>query len=581
MMRYLVLASDYDGTLAHNGRVDEPTVAALQKLLATGRRLVLVTGRELPELLGILPQIDLFEWVVAENGALLYQPSTKEEIKLAEPPPERFVKQLQARGVGPISVGRVIVATWEPHENTVLETIRDLGFEMQVIFNKGAVMVLPAGVNKAFGLKAALKQMGLSAHNAVGVGDAENDHALLRLCEFSAAVSNALLAVKETADLVTKADHGAGVTELIERMIATDLYEFEGRLERHHLIVGKTRDERDATISPYGPSILMCGPSASGKSTVATGILEALTANKYQYCIIDPEGDYETLQGAVVLGGPQGPPVVEEALQLLEKPDNNVVISLTGMPIPDRPPFFLKLLPQLMQMRAQIGRPHWLILDEAHHLMPSEWQPPTGLLPNPWRNALLITVHPELLAKPCLERIGRLLMVGQNVEETVNSFSQATGMKPPRSKWPELEQGEVWNWAIDGAASPMVFKVNKSQNDRRRHRRKYAEGEMPPDRSFYFKGPEGKLNIRVQNLMLFLQIADGIDDETWNHHLRNGDFVRWFRDNIKDEELAAEAERIAEQRDLEPTESRGQIRAAIEKEYTLPASAPLPVPGAS
>lgn len=76
-MRYQALATDYDGTIAHNGRVSEATVAALKDLLATGRRLVLVTGRELPELLEIFSEIELFEWVVAENGGLLYQPSTK------------------------------------------------------------------------------------------------------------------------------------------------------------------------------------------------------------------------------------------------------------------------------------------------------------------------------------------------------------------------------------------------------------------------------------------------------------------------------------------------------------------------
>src|SRR6188768_3147354 len=161
-MRYLVRGSDYDGTLALHGRVDERTVAALERFLATGRRLALVTGRELPELLEIFPQIDLFELVVAENGALLYWPATKQEKKLAEPPPERFVQLLKERGVPRISCGRVIVATWEPHEQTVLQTIRDLGLELQVIFNKGAVMILPASVNKATGLKAALKELGIS-----------------------------------------------------------------------------------------------------------------------------------------------------------------------------------------------------------------------------------------------------------------------------------------------------------------------------------------------------------------------------------------------------------------------------------
>jgi hydroxymethylpyrimidine pyrophosphatase-like HAD family hydrolase len=110
-MRYHALATDYDGTLAHHGRVEQPTLAALEKLLATGRKLVLVTGRELPELLGIFPEIQLFEQVVVENGALLYTPANREEKTLAAAPPPEFVARLRERGVGPISVGRVIVAS--------------------------------------------------------------------------------------------------------------------------------------------------------------------------------------------------------------------------------------------------------------------------------------------------------------------------------------------------------------------------------------------------------------------------------------------------------------------------------------
>src|SRR6185437_4036994 len=143
-----------------------------------------------------------FQYVVAENGALLFQPATGKETPLAARPPDSFVATLRQRGVGPISVGHVIVATWEPHETTVLETIRDLGLELQVIFNKGAVMILPAGINKATGLVSALEKMELSPHNAIGIGDAENDHALLALCECSAAVANALPTLKSAADIV-------------------------------------------------------------------------------------------------------------------------------------------------------------------------------------------------------------------------------------------------------------------------------------------------------------------------------------------------------------------------------------------
>ena len=146
-MRYLALAIDYDGTLAHHGHVDEPTLAALGKLRESGRKLILVTGRELGDLLRVFPRIDLFDRIVAENGALLYRPEIREEKPLAESPPEAFVAELRRRGVSPISVGRSIVATWEPHQNTVLDVIHKLGLEWHVIFNKGAVMVLPSGMN--------------------------------------------------------------------------------------------------------------------------------------------------------------------------------------------------------------------------------------------------------------------------------------------------------------------------------------------------------------------------------------------------------------------------------------------------
>jgi HAD superfamily hydrolase (TIGR01484 family) len=222
-MRFLALAADYDGTLATHGRVEPTTIAALEKLRKSGRKLVLVTGRELPELFEVFPHPELFDRIVAENGGLLYRPASREEKALAAPPPEQFVTTLKQRGIEPISVGKVIVATREPHEGVVLDVIRALGLELHVIFNKGAVMVLPSGLNKATGLAAALDELGLSPHNVVGVGDAENDLAFLELCEVSAAVANALPALKERVDLVMAGRHGAGVVELIDRLIADDL----------------------------------------------------------------------------------------------------------------------------------------------------------------------------------------------------------------------------------------------------------------------------------------------------------------------------------------------------------------------
>ena len=195
-MRYVALATDYDGTIALHGRVDEATLSALQRVRASGRRLILVTGRELDDLVGVFPNVDLFDRIVAENGALLYDPAARTKRPLGDPPALEFVQELTRRGVSPLSVGEVIVATWEPNETTVFEVVRDLALELQVVFNKGAVMVLPTGTNKATGLRAALDELGLSVRNTVGIGDAENDQAFLAACECGVAVANALDSVK-------------------------------------------------------------------------------------------------------------------------------------------------------------------------------------------------------------------------------------------------------------------------------------------------------------------------------------------------------------------------------------------------
>lgn len=579
-MRYLILACDYDGTLAHHGQVDEPTVAALEQLLATGRKLLLVTGRELDELLGIFPRADLFEWIVAENGALLYHPRSRQEKLLAERPAEEFISRLRARGVGPISVGRAIVATWQPHENTVLQVIQELGLELQVIFNKGAVMVLPTGVNKASGLTAALRELGLSPHNVVAVGDAENDHTFLGLCECGAAVANALPALKERADIVTQGDHGAGVRELIEELVATDLAGREDRLTRHHLLLGTHADSGAAIrLPPYRSNVLIAGPSGSGKSTSATSLLERLTEQHYQFCLIDPEGDYDQLEGTVVLGSPKQGPTADEVLHILDSPERNVVVNLIGLPIADRPPFFLALLSRLLELRSRTGRPHWLVVDEAHHLLPASWEPGPRAWPQGLDRTLLITVHPEQVAPAVLANVDTILAVGAAPEETLRQFCGVVRCHPPGAVPEPGSSGEVVLWRR-GAEVPFRVRVEPPRTERRRHVRKYAAGELSLESSFYFQGPEGKLNLRAQNLHLFLQLGEGLDEETWLYHLHQGDYSRWFREKIKDEELAAEAAAVETAPGADAKTSRELIRAAVEKRYTLPAATPLPVPGA-
>jgi HAD superfamily hydrolase (TIGR01484 family) len=562
-MKYFALATDYDGTLALHGKVDEPTVAALDRVRASGRRLIMVTGRELDELATVCPYLDRFDLIVAENGALLFDPKNREHTLLGDPPPHKFVETLIARGVGPISVGRAIVATWEPHETTVLQTIHELGLELQVIFNKGAVMVLPSGVNKATGLQVALHRLCLSPHNVVGIGDAENDHAFLSYCECGVAVANALPVTKEYADWVTVGDHGGGVIELADRLLAEDLATLEekvgGRIE-----LGK-HEGALASVPAYGVSMLIAGTSGAGKSTLSTGFVERLASAAYQFCIIDPEGDYEGFENVVVLGDAKRVPGLEEVRSVLEDPTHNLVVNLLGVKLDDRPAFFASLWTELHKLRERVGRPHWIILDEAHHILPAVKE----LKGKDLQATLLITVHPEQLPPTVHSALDLAVAIGAHPGETLATVARGARKTPPTVTARNLAPGEAIGWWTRGNAA-FEFSVTPPRSEHRRHIRKYAQGSLSEEESFYFRGPGGKLNLRAQNLQLFLQIADGVDDETWRHHLQRGEYSQWFRGAIKDNDLAEEAQKVERDESASPQQSRQRMRELIEARYTAP-----------
>lgn len=564
-MRYHVLATDYDGTLATHGRVTEQTFQALKQLKNSGRKIILVTGRELPDLLQVFPQAEIFDRIVAEDGALVYEPSKKQKRVLGHAPPPELIDALKNRNVSPLSVGEVLLSSWEPHEKTIVEVIRELGLEYQIIFNKGAVMVLPSGINKAKGLKEALADLGYSVHNVIGFGDAENDHAFLRICECSVAVNNALDSVKKEADIVTQGRHGSGVEEIINRLIECDLEDLE--IKRHQIPFGKISDDHNLTITPYGHNLLLCGTSGSGKSTLATGFLERVSEAGYQFCIIDPEGDYETFEGATTLGSPQHGPSVEEVLKFIEKSRDNLVVNLLGIPLKDRPLFFENLFIRLDQLRAKLGRPHWVVIDETHHMLPADFQT-TLPLPKSFQGLFLITVHPDHLWKPILSAVDILLAVGQTPESVFRAVGEALNESVPTTPVQALEPGEALAWYRGKDQRLVQFKALPSKTQRRRHLRKYADGSLPPDRSFYFRGPKNKTNLRAQNLQMFIQLLEGIDDVTWDYHLKRGDYSHWIEECIKDATLAQKVSEIENNSRTNTPKSRELVKSAIEARYT-------------
>lgn len=571
-MRYVCLTCDFDGTIARDGIVERTTLEALGRVRASGRKLILATGRELDELLAIFPDAGLFDRIVAENGAVLYRPSSKERLALAEPPPPRFIEELKRRGIAPLSVGQCIVATWHPHENAVLEVIREMSLELQIIFNKNAVMVLPSGLNKGTGLRVALKEMGLSPHNVVGVGDAENDHGFLSLCECRAVVGNALPALKAGADWVAMHPHGAGVEELIDLMLKNDLESLAPKLKRHEIDLGELEVGGSLSLPAHGMHLLIAGPSGGGKSTTVSAIVDRLAAKEYQVCLFDPEGDYDEFEPMLSLGGPDHVPASSEVLEALNDPSQSVSINLLGVPLEDRPSFFQSLVAHVRELRMTMGRPHWIVVDEAHHLLPKEFLAGAGYSKD-LANVVFVTVHPDLIASEILATIDGIIVVGNAPHVFVDLFNKGAGREhvfdsrimPPR------EPGYVLVWFFADSRGPQYVKVKLAETERRRHRRKYAVGELGEDKSFYFRGAQGKLNLRAQNMTLFTQLAEGLDDETWNFHLTQGDYSRWLREAIKDQDLAGIVANVESDRTLNSSESRQRVIAAIRKHYTASA----------
>ena len=443
-MRYTAIALDYDGTIAHDGVVPPHVLDGLQRLKATGRKLLLVTGRELDELIGIFPEITIFDRVVAENGALLYRPETDERKELGDPPPEEFVACLRANGM-PLSVGHTIVATIRPHETFVLETIANQGLEHQVIFNKGAVMVLPPGCNKASGLKHALAELGLSPRNVVAAGDGENDHALLDMAEYSVAVANAIPTLKDVADRVTAGHHGDGVLEIVAGLIEHDLAQMPPRKPRRTLCLGKDENGADVVLPRRRASILVAGEPADTRQ-FSRALIERLCRRGYQTCVLDTRGDYTDFKPAIVFGTLDNPPEVDEVLTALEKPDVQTVVCLAAVPETERHVFVEKLLIPLRKVREETGRPHWILVDEASDLMPAsahddEDAPSAGA-----ENTIYVSADPGVLSPDVLPTVHGMVACGPGAGALIDAFASAVQWGKPAlpARPPDEHEALVW-----------------------------------------------------------------------------------------------------------------------------------------
>ena len=282
-------------------------------------------------------------------------------------------------------------------------------------------------------------------------------------------------------------------------------------------------------------------PRAAANRRSRRRLLERIVEGGYQVCVFDPEGDYAEFRSAVVFGDAKAAPQPAEFVKLLERPDDSFVINMLAVPFEDRPALLSDFISAIANLRAKIGRPHWVLMDEAHHLLPAE-------------RDVSATASLEF-ASPGHSRDRRSRDAGGRraaAKSMTFSLSATRPRKPStalhgRCRFPRPScrrrrpaKGEALFWRRSAGNRAQIMKSHAPAEKAERHIRKYAEGALGEDKSFYFRGPSNALNLRAQNLTIFMQMADGVDDETWLHHLQAHDYSRWVREAIKDDELADE-----------------------------------------
>jgi hydroxymethylpyrimidine pyrophosphatase-like HAD family hydrolase/energy-coupling factor transporter ATP-binding protein EcfA2 len=571
-----VFATDYDGTIAEGNHVSDATARALERVRTTGRKLLLVTGRMLPDLQGVCPDLDrMFDAVIAENGALVYFPERREVRTLGDPPEPALVEALERHGV-PFTLGSAILATDAPFAEAALAAIQETGVERTLVFNKGALMLLPGGVTKGTGLIAALAALELSPRNMVGIGDAENDHAFLSMCECAVAVADAVPALRERADYVTRGMAAQGTVEFIEEHLLNDLVDIVPRLARHHLPLGEGGDGATVAVPAHGTRLLIIGPSGSGKSTLTGVLAERVLESERSLLLIDPEGDYRTLAelpGVVVFGGKgeQALPTPEEVDQLLRQPRTSLVLDLSAMGLAEKVAYATKVLAVVAAVRSATGLPHWLVIDEAHHVLPAQSSPAADLVRPGAEGLAMITLDaaelaPAVRSLPNVIASTELTAFQGGVRAVLAARADRAGALSLDG--PALERGEAALAWLEPTPRAVRFRVSRRRVHHRRHLRKYTEGELPPERSFFFRGPANALNLRAANLVRFAELAEGVDEATWAHHLGAGEYSAWVRQMIKDPELADEIATI-ETAGAPSGESRRQVLERVRARYAV------------
>ena len=584
MTHFRALAIDYDGTLTSGGPPPAALVDALRTARDEGFAVLLVTGRILDELRASFPGVEShFDLIVGENGAVLAAGGRVHA--LAPPVAQELDAALLARNVS-FRRGRVLLATSGDHDRILLDEMRRHGLDCQLVRNRGELMVLPAGVSKGSGLRHGLAYLGISPHSTLGVGDAENDIALLEACELGVAVGDAVASLKARADVVLSEPNSAGVLSLLQGPLLRGGVRVEPR--RWQVTLGRTPEGVPVELPASQIDLLIAGGSGSGKSFAAGLITEQLVELGYTVCAFDPEGDHAPLgrlPQVVTLGGMGTLPDLEDLLRVVSQGINSVVVDMSLVASEASNEYVRSAVPVLERLRAERGVPHWIVVDEAHAAFGAQ-TPPFG---STHKGLCLVTYRPDRIAPAVLEEIDfALLLAGEHGidPEVASSVARGTKLAPellapylggadrPGATPGPLGLGDAVLFRTDERAAPQRLVLGPRWVEHVRHWHKYLHAQLPRERWFYFRDGHGGGAAAAANLAEFHRALRHATASELTHHAQGGDFSRWIAEVIQDETLSAAVRGVEQQlrassaaEGLGTERARRELLGAIEQRY--------------
>ncbi len=565
-----VMAFDFDGTLAVDGVVPPELERALEQCRARGYALFLVTGRRFDTVsLGHFGE--LFTGIVWENGAVLSHPASGEIYLPFGQLDPRLLKALEEAAI-PFERGLAIAATWAPHDQAVWQVLSSHGGGASVEYNKGAVMVIPPGAAKGAGLERLLALCGFSARNLASFGDAENDLSMLTMSEVAVAVSDAVPAVREMADLVAAAPGPQGVLEILERYpLAGQFLDVPLRRERQ-ISLGQEESGRMVTLPAarlVGRNLGAFGDSGTGKSWMVGLLAEGLHHEEYQVLLVDPEGDFRGLRALprfVALEGDRSSlPSPSAVVSLLDAGGVSVVLDLSRYPVALRAGYITDLVRALRPLRERKYRPHWIVLDEAQQfLFPGGTELTAAVVPllegGGWT---FISYRPDRLDPAVLHSVHHCLLTRLTEPEAmraVREHCKDCGLE--EAKIDEIPTGSAL--LCHGPITRLHPAMRRIPHIR--HLYKYLDTPLPPGKRFWFRDGQGGVGAEAASLYEFLHLIPALPSESLEYHDRRQDFVRWAEGTLGDAGLAARLRKISN-RQLNGEELREALKKTVGLHY--------------